>query len=169
MERTLKFRAWHTEKKRMFEVWGLGRDFISEDTLDGVDPGTNAFCGDDMNFIQITQFTGMLHQGKTEVYEDDILYDTIEYDHGDEVIWYIITWIKEKCAFVFLTKQERKDYDEQGFNAIERDFEGFYWELDQESLNKMRLKGNIHQNTELYEEEKSSPEISSTSHSEEEL
>ena len=97
----------------------------------------------------VGQFTGLLHKGKTEVYQDDFFYDEIEHDHGDERLFYVITWINERASFVFLTAQESKDYDEYGLSAIDRDFEGFYYELDQDSLDKMHLKGNIHENPEL--------------------
>jgi len=73
--RELKFRAWHTEKRRMFEVYGLGIDFVTENTFDGVDPGTNAFCGDDMNFIEIMQFIGIKDVEGADTYEGDIVGD----------------------------------------------------------------------------------------------
>ena len=151
--RELKFKAFHIPTKTMYWfdlMWGNnghGNGYIGmapfgepmtkykhRDNLINVDPTD----------CELMQFTGLHHQGTTEVYQDDVLYDEIEHDHGDERLFYVITWINERASFAFLTAQERKDYDEQGLSAIDRDFEGFYYELDQDSLDKMHLKGNIH-------------------------
>lgn len=68
MEREIKFRAWHTEQKRMFKVWGIGPDFITEDTFDGANPGVNAFCDDDLNFLKVMQYTGLKDKNGKELY-----------------------------------------------------------------------------------------------------
>lgn len=67
--RKLRFRAWHTEQKRMIDVYGLGIDFLTENTLDGVDPGTNAFCGDDMTPEQL--YMNYLNDVKPYIYEKE--------------------------------------------------------------------------------------------------
>jgi len=43
----------------MFEVYGLGQDFITENTMDGVDPGQNCFNGDELEDIVVMQWTGI--------------------------------------------------------------------------------------------------------------
>ena len=150
--REIKFRMWNFVKEnpaasKMF----YDANEVIECLMQQINFDNNQRRGYDhvSDGVSFMQFTGLLHKWKTEVYQDDIFYDEIEHDHGDERLFYVITWINERASFVFLTAQKRKDYDEYGLSAIDRDFEGFYYELDQDSLDKMHPKSNIHQNPDL--------------------
>jgi hypothetical protein len=69
MSRELKFRAWDKLNKRMFPVYGLGQTWVTEDTFDGTDNGTNHFEGQEfLDRIVIMQFTGLY-----DIFEGDIL------------------------------------------------------------------------------------------------
>lgn len=71
--REIKFRAFDTKRKRMFAVYGLGKEFATEDTLDGVDPGYNAFQGEDFKQLEIMQFIGLKDRYLKDIYEGYIL------------------------------------------------------------------------------------------------
>lgn len=83
MNRPIEFRAYHTVQKRMFSVFGIGKDFVTEDTLDGVDPGRNCFQGDEVNLLIIMQYTGLTDKNGKKIFEGDVC-KTISADFGEE-------------------------------------------------------------------------------------
>ena len=81
MNRELKFMAWHSEQKRMFKVHALGKDWLTEETMDGIDIGNNCFgidCG--IEYIKVMQFTGFKLKNDVEIYDGYILGDWADVD-----------------------------------------------------------------------------------------
>jgi len=72
MNRELKFRAWHKERKEIYEVFSLAPDYVFKRTLDGVGcPGVP----DKRDEVIIMQFTGFKDCEGNEIYEGDTLVD----------------------------------------------------------------------------------------------
>lgn len=96
------------------------------------------------------EFIGLKdNRNNRDVYESDIYFEEDAQDDGDRRLYFVITWIRERCAFSMLEISEYHSYINKGFDAIERDFDGFYFEITQDSIDKMHYAGNIHQNPEL--------------------
>lgn len=100
MAREIKFRAFDKQKKRMFDVYGLGKDFVTEDTLDGVDEGNNCFSGEEFKSrIEIMQFvrTDMNRGVSVDFYESDIV--ELEMPYQDKLLKAVIFYEKQNCSF----------------------------------------------------------------------
>lgn len=71
--RQFKFRGYDKVNKRMFEVYGLGQDWVTENTFDGVCEGQNCWTDElFFNDIEVMQFIRISKTNK-EVYEGDIV------------------------------------------------------------------------------------------------
>ncbi len=134
--RALKFMTWDEQSKQM-----ISPDYITRSEC--------AFWKENSipTFSKvIIQYTGLKDKkANRDVYEHDIYF---EIDGSREVV-FVITWINERAAFAMLEVTEYSLYMNDGFNAIERDFDGFYFEVAQDSIDKMTYAGNIYQNPEL--------------------
>jgi uncharacterized phage protein (TIGR01671 family) len=121
-----KFRAWHSVQKRMIDIYGLGPDFATENTLDGVDPGTNAFMGEDFKLLTVMQSTGLKDKNEVEIFKGDILKTA-----SDKVM--VVGWSVKFASFI-----------------IQREGWAFYHYFG-EACNPedVEVIGNIYQNTEL--------------------
>lgn len=131
-----KFRAWHSIQKRMIDIYGLGPDFVTENTLDGVDPGTNAFMGDDFEKLIIMQCTGIMDKKGTYIYEGDIL------GFGKSITTYAVVWNKD--GWLSFSKEGDK------YGPFSR---GIYPNTRYDKENNMSfIVGNIYENPELLKE-----------------
>lgn len=71
--RQFKFRGYDKVNKRMFEVYGLGQDWCTENTFDGVCEGQNCWDGESFfNDVDIMHFTGFKDSFGNDIYESDI-------------------------------------------------------------------------------------------------
>ncbi len=136
----------------MFPVYGIGLDFITEDTLDGVDPGTNCFSGHELEDIEVLRPTGLIHKKTNkEIYEGDVFRQEVEEDYGDERTYNVVTWIRERAAFYLIPTGTYEVYLD---NDLENE-EAFEWLFDQAALYdfsidvSLDLCGNIYENPEL--------------------
>jgi len=135
--RDFKLRAWHKKQKRMFSIYGIGKDFITEDTLDGVDPGNNYFSGDYLKDIEVMQYTGLKDKKNREIYEGDLL-------KGNDSCIYKVYWSDKLCAFSSIGNEG--DYMGPYTHTLATNT-GY---LKERFEKEIEVIGNIHENPELF-------------------
>jgi len=135
-----KFRAWHSVQKRMIDVYGLGTDFVTENTLDGVDPGTNCWHGDDMEDLLVLQYVGLDDIEGNELAEGDIIMYHNNSISTKESYWFPI-YVIEHNGFGWELKHvgggHPSDTPDWNFEHYSKSFERM---------------GNIYENPELLKE-----------------
>lgn len=145
--REIKFRGWDGEKIQSQFIVGRPQAANCLSIMTNEEFAKTTYS---LKEWKIMQFTGLHNKrNNRDVYESDIYFEEDAQDYGDRRIYFVITWISERCAFSMLEISEYHSYINNGFNAIERDFDGFYFEITQDSIDKMHYAGNVHQNPEL--------------------
>jgi uncharacterized phage protein (TIGR01671 family) len=132
--RNIKFRAWHTEAKEWYlasndnALTYYGFHIFGECTL---------LCTprcDDLQYLEITQYTGLKDKNGKEIYEDDVVSFITE---REEIKEFKSRVIFEDGAFVI---SEGKDYNDTFLCAMTETDSG------------IEVIGNIYENKELLED-----------------
>lgn len=90
-----KFRAYHTEEKRMFQVETLGEWAITETIGKNDFKGYSLYQKDGWPKIEIMQCTGIKDSKGKDVYEGDIIRDNEFVGHQ----YYKITWDRDALTY----------------------------------------------------------------------
>ena len=128
MEREIKFRAYHKERKEIFEIASI--DF--EEKKAALSNGIIKLLNVDFKQFELLQYTGVKDKNGKEIYEGDILF------FRDENMKYVAVW--QDTAFIIKSIEIRK-YSEK-----------MYWLDDTEIC--CEIVGNIYENKNLLEENK---------------
>ena len=124
--RETKFRAYHKERKEMFEIASI--DF--EEKKAALSNGTIKLLNVDFKQFELLQYTGLKDKNGKEIYEGDILF------FRDENMKYIVVW--QDTAFIIKSIEIRKY------------LEKMCWLDDTEIC--CEIVGNIYENKKLLEE-----------------
>lgn len=124
--REIKFRAYHKERKEIFEIASI--DF--EEKKAALSNGIIKLLNVDFKQFELLQYTGLKDKNGKEIYEGDILF------FRDENMKYIVVW--QDAAFIIKSIEIRK-YSEKMF-----------WLDDTEIC--CEIVENIYENKKLLEE-----------------
>lgn len=100
----------------------------------------------------VMQFTGLVNKKGKEIYEGDIFRSETEKDYGDERIYSVVTWIKERGAFYLIPVDYYQIYMD---NDNLEDDTIFEWLFEDANLYDfsidvgLDLCGNIYENPDL--------------------
>ena len=128
MSREIKFRAYHKERKEIFEIASI--DF--EEKKVTLSNGIIKLLNVDFKQFELSQYTGLRDKNGKEIYEGDILF------FRDENTKYVVVW--QDTAFIIKSIEIRK-YSEK-----------MCWLDDTEIC--CEIVGNIYENKNLLEENK---------------
>lgn len=138
MNRTIEFKA----KDKYTRQWIQG-DLLQHMPGEIVlvnNEGTHAIDDETMS-----QFSGTHCYAERKVFENDILFEEIETDLGDQRVYYVVTYIEEWGRFALLDYYQYNDYIINGiefFNDEEIDYSMF-------GVEKMHYAGNYFDNKDV--------------------
>lgn len=96
MNREIKFRAWDRQYKNMVAVYSI--DFLTNE----IDFKTNLNEPKNLDHFELMQFTGLLDKNGKEIYEGDIQRQEIEFNYGDERLYFVCRWFPQTSSFVWM-------------------------------------------------------------------
>jgi hypothetical protein len=118
--RVIKFRYWDG-KDMIYNPFSFGQNYPMNDLL---------------------QFVGHVDCKNVEIYEGDILRETIEMEEGDINHYFVVTWISEWAMFAALLHSEHDKYLAKGVDELD---ESMFWTFTIEKGNDFTVCGNIHE------------------------
>jgi uncharacterized phage protein (TIGR01671 family) len=144
--REIRFRGWHSVANKMFSPEEMAADqltLLPTGTFINVN-GTHTSLSTiyDRNKFIALQSTGHTDSHNKEIFESDILRETIEWGDTDINNYYIVTWISEWCMFAALIDGEYENYLSKGAEALD---EAMFWTFTIEKGNDFTVCGNIYE------------------------
>lgn len=146
--REIRFRGWHSVANKMFTPEEMASDQLtllptgSFINVHGSHTSLSTIYDRD-KFIPL-QSTGHVDSAHKEIFECDILRETIEMEHGDVNHYFIVTWISEWSMFAALMHEEYDKYLSNGAEALD---ESMFWTFTIEKGNGFTVCGNILEHT----------------------
>lgn len=140
-KRVIKFRMW-TGVKMLHDTANVMECLKQQIAFDTDDHSLVSFdhVGDNSFFMQ---FTGLHDKNGKEIYEGDIKRETIEYDEGDEVMYFVCVWFAPMSAFVWMSFGDTITVWEDNTE------DGYPFALDPKEQGMTTICGNIHEHPEL--------------------
>ena len=147
MNYNAKFRGVEVGGKNSTKVWKFG--FIMTGILGTFLIDENhAFPSSSMNtdFDEVDtesvgQFIGIRDEiRKRDVYSGDVYFEEREHDHGDNRIFFIVTWVKEWSSFLWLSFDEYLTYNNKGISALDADER---YDLGDGDMNRLHYFGTV--------------------------
>lgn len=146
MNRQIRFRGWHTFTNKMFSPEEMASDQLtllptgSFINVNGTHTSLSTIYDRD-KFIPL-QSTGHTDSKNKEIFEGDILRETIEEEFGDVNNYFIVTWINEWSMFAALIHTEYDGYLKRGAESLD---ESMFWTFTIEKGNTFTVCGNLYE------------------------
>lgn len=122
--RDIRFRVFDRDTKKMYYRAGL---CLGDNTITAVN-------GD------VMQYVGHSDMANKDIFELDILRETLEMAEGDVNNYFIVTWVQEWAMFAALLHDEYYKYLKEGADSLD---ESMFWTFTIEKGNQFSVCGNI--------------------------
>jgi len=143
MNRQLKFRVWAGAAME----YNIMAGFLGAYYVQGINENDTAslseFNTKYLDKCPVMQFSGLLDCKGKEIYESDVLRETIEHDMGDENLYYVVKWFQPTCSFVAMSYADTvTDWEDSE--------EEYPTPLTPEDCKRLTVCGNEHQNPDWF-------------------
>ncbi len=128
------------------------KEIINKDGEEDFEYVLPVLTGEDWIWIDESKFIPLQYTGKklikgNEVYDGTIVFDEVAEESGDVRYYYVCVWIKEWCAYTFLSYGELLAYEDNGIESFDR-----AWPYNLEGSEKMHYAGHILTHPELLQQ-----------------